>query len=79
MNGLTALIHSDYYILAKFVIPLAFTDVTVDIGEQVYRYTLILLRHFFRDFFNIIGYWEIGREIRRERGERRGENKNLCE
>ena len=68
MNGLTALIHSDYYILAKFVIPLAFTDVTVDIGEQVYRYTLILLRHFFN-----IGYWESGREIKRERGERRGE------
>ena len=29
------LYNNDYCILARFVIPLAFTDVTVDIGEQV--------------------------------------------
>lgn len=29
------LLRNDYYILARFVIPLAFTDVAVDIGEQV--------------------------------------------
>ena len=27
---------NDFFILARFVVPLCFTDVTVDIAEQVY-------------------------------------------
>ena len=32
---------NDFFILARFVVPLCFTDVTVDIAEQVYEFNTL--------------------------------------
>ena len=35
MYGFSWLLKNDYFLLTKFLVPLAFTEIAVDIGDQV--------------------------------------------